>query len=64
MTNRRGEYCIRYKSKDFDWRDMRMFLSGHDDLGTFLKKAEEMRRYGHRDVRVMEFVTIEREVVV
>jgi len=62
--DRRGDYFIRYKSKDFDWHDMHMFLSGHDDLDTFLKKAEEMRKYGHRDVRVMEFVTTEREVVV
>lgn len=62
--DRRGEYFIRYKSKDFDWQDMRMFLYRHDDLGTFLKKADEMRRYGHRDVRVMEIVTTEREVVV
>lgn len=59
---RRGKYFIRYKSKDFDWQEMRMFLGGRDDLDSFLMKADEMRSYGHRDVRVIEIVMTEREV--
>lgn len=57
-----NEYFISYEDKDWYWDEMHGYATGHEDLDYYVRWAEKMRAYGHRNVRVMESVVVEREV--
>lgn len=62
MKSKHRQYFIRYRDKDSCWNNMCLFLDV-DDLGKYVDCAKELRMMGHRDVRIMEELTFEREVV-
>lgn len=55
-------YLIRYEDKDAGWESSYVYRT-NDDLGEFVRRAEELAEKGHRNVRVMEAVVVERLVM-
>ena len=61
MKERHESYFIRYEDKDSGWEEKVIYRTD-DDLKTFIRRAEELVDKGHRNVRVMEEVVVERLV--
>ena len=61
LNGNHEQYFIRYQDKDSEWDEMYLYLS-EDDWGRYVEEADKMREYGHRNVVVMETVTIDRVV--
>ena len=61
MKERHEAYFIRYEDKDSGWEETFVYRTD-DDLKTFIRRAEELVEEGHRNVRVMEEVVVERLV--
>lgn len=63
QEERHEQYFILYENKYSDWEEIGLYLpKENDDLKTFIRRAEELVDEGHRNVRVMEEVTVERLV--
>lgn len=63
QEERHEQYFILYENRYSDWEEIGLYLpKENDDLKTFIRRAEELVDEGHRNVRVMEEVTVERLV--
>lgn len=61
LNGNHQQYFIHFQDKDSEWDEMFFYLCD-DDLGEYIEEADKMREYGHRNVVVMETVTIDRVV--
>lgn len=61
LNGNHEQYFIRYQDKDSEWDEMYLYLC-EDDWGMYVEEADKMREYGHRNVVVMETMTIDRVV--
>ena len=56
-------YAILYEDKDEGFEECEFHIYKSDiNLGNFIQMAKDMRDEGHRNVRVVEYVTVMREI--
>lgn len=56
-------YIIKYADRECCWLETERHLSYTDDLDEFVRVAKRLVEQGHRDVRIIELVICEREVM-
>ena len=57
------EYSILYDAKDDYWDENECRIIGKDvTLESYVERAQALVEEGHRNVRVVEYVTVTREV--
>ena len=58
------EYAILYDAKDDWWDENEMRIVGDGNgLANYILAARRLKEEGHRNVRVVEFVTVTKEVM-
>lgn len=63
MTEGHDIYAIVYEDKDYGWEEADLHFTGSDSLDDYVAEAKRLVDEGHRNVRVVEYVTVEREVM-
>ena len=57
------EYAILYDAKDDYWDENELHIIGKSvSLESYMERARDLVVEGHRNVRVVEYVTVTREV--
>lgn len=57
------EYAILYDAKDDSWNENELLLGGKDvTLESYVELARHLVEDGHRNVRVVEYETVTKEV--
>jgi ABC-type transporter lipoprotein component MlaA len=62
MSEGAERYSIVYENKDECWDEMELFI-GDWPLEVYKERAERLKSDGHRNVCIVEYVTVRRKVM-